>query len=513
MKCCWIVFGIFTFPTVCLAQVIPSIPSEFVHERHTPTADIDMLSTNIAGEQISLATGTPIFSVTDVSIPVSRYLSVDIARYYNRLSGQNLRQYDSFGDWGLDIPRIESTYVQGDNRFTNNYDVSSVCSQALTPGPIMGALGQNIESFEYFNGVDIIIPGKDHSKLSQSLHGGDYMSDNFIRVSCHVDGNAHEYFRAQTPDGYTYEFKERMIQVGFPLVKDFKSAPRNKIIYAVSQIQDIAGNKLQYQYDSGRLVSVSYVPVQGSVETVVQLTHDSDSRVTEVTTGNKTWQYEYTGNNLTKVTLPDNTAWLLNFPDFIDYGAKISLAGTYTSSNRECLFSTGPFDKYISIRHPKGALVELNLAMQVHGRTDVPASYNAIDSGSGSIIYNVNACSGHIAVTTKTVSGPGLAEQIWSYSYTNNGSHWLSDEFSGTPSDARLNSDALVDDEKFTECSMLAECSEVPNDLGFAPYDLRVLTVTAPNNQSTKYYISKRFDFTEGEVVAQAQYSAQNQLL
>src|SRR5690606_21517754 len=89
-----------------------SIPSEFTHERMVRTPDIDVLSSGLAGDQISLSTGTPTFAVTDVSIPVSSFLSVDIARYYNRLSGQNLRQFQEFGDWGLDIPRIESTYLQ-----------------------------------------------------------------------------------------------------------------------------------------------------------------------------------------------------------------------------------------------------------------------------------------------------------------------------------------------------------------------------------------------------------------
>lgn len=293
-------------------------PSEFNLERMAPASDIDMLSAELAGDNISLATGTPTFAVTDIHIPVTTGLSVTLSRYYNRLSGRNIRQYQEFGDWGLDIPRIESTYVQGDTRSTYNFSPSTACTRALTPDSIVGALGQNIEQFEYFNGVDLIIPAKGGSKLSTSTAtaGGHYMTDDHMRVTCKVDSLSQEYFYVETPDGYKYEFRQRIIQSGFALVKKNKAATRNKIIYAVTSVRDTAGNVLSYNYHGQNLTSIAFTPVSGTSQTILELTYNTANRITSASAAGKTWTYSYTDNYLKQVSLPDATSWQYDFPYF-----------------------------------------------------------------------------------------------------------------------------------------------------------------------------------------------------
>ncbi len=140
-------------------------PSKYEQERMAPRTEMDMLSTNLAGENISLADGGVSFSVTDISIPLNMAVNATITRSYNRLGGTNDKQMASFGDWKLELPRIESTFLKGDARYTPNYYPTSACSKALGPGPIVGALGQNFEQNEYWNGATLTIPGQGGGKL------------------------------------------------------------------------------------------------------------------------------------------------------------------------------------------------------------------------------------------------------------------------------------------------------------------------------------------------------------
>ena len=74
-------------------------PSEFELERMAPRTELDMLSTNLAGENISLADGGLSFKVTDISVPTGMAVSASITRIYQRLSGLNDKSPASFGDW------------------------------------------------------------------------------------------------------------------------------------------------------------------------------------------------------------------------------------------------------------------------------------------------------------------------------------------------------------------------------------------------------------------------------
>jgi hypothetical protein len=123
-------------------------PSEFELERMAPRRDLEMLSTNLAGEHISLADGGLSFSATDIIIPVNMQTNLSISRIYNRLAGLNDIQASEFSNWQLDLPRIETNVLEGDVRWTPNYYSASACRNVINPGPIMAAQGQNVQQHE-----------------------------------------------------------------------------------------------------------------------------------------------------------------------------------------------------------------------------------------------------------------------------------------------------------------------------------------------------------------------------
>jgi hypothetical protein len=128
--------------------------------------------------------------------------------------------------------------------------------------------------------------------------------------------------------------------------------------------------------------------------------------------------------------------------------------------NRDCYYiTTLPTNSQLTVKHPNGANLTLDVGLVIHGATDMPAAINGT-----STVYNVNACRGSIAVTAKSISGPGLENSTWHYQYSNDGMHWVSTGFTGSTSAARMNTGALLDNEKVTLCSSIAECAAVPSD-------------------------------------------------
>ncbi|MFT5529146.1 MAG: hypothetical protein ACI9C0_000815 [Alteromonadaceae bacterium] len=487
-------------------------PSKFELERMAPRTDIEMLSTNLAGENISLADGGLSFSASDFSIPLNMAVNASISRSYSRLSGRNDRQASEFGDWQLDLPRIESTYLQGDNRETPNHVPATACSQALEPGGIKAAGNKYVNQHEYWNGATLTIPGQGGGKLLANYNSGFYGTTDNMSVDCGEDSSGNEYFIVKTPKGLTYTLKQRRTILGESIRRANRSAGRGLILYLVTNIEDRFGNKLNYQYQgNGLLQYIKQTPKNGAQETLITLTYTND-RVKSITSFGKTWRYEYSGRNLSKVIRPDDKFWHYEFPSFLLYSPNIDLNSTNNiTAAKDCDYvlnngGTG----LMRVTHPYGAVAEFDYALQVHGRTEVPAmDMRRVSSSNNDPSYNVNSCYATLAVTNKRLTINNDVTYNWQYQFANNGQHWNIVGWdatkwaqSTTPAYSKFNSSDFYGGQKSSACLNNTECSQLPTNLGYEPFDLRVLTVTEPNNSVIKYYISKRWDHTDGKVVA-----------
>jgi len=491
-------------------------PSEFELERMAPRTDLEMLSTNLAGENISLADGGLSFSATDVSIPLNMAINAVVSRSYDRLSGQNDREAAEFGDWKLDLPRIESTYLKGDGSasYTPNYYSTRACSEALAPGPIMAALGQNINQHEYWNGATLTIPGQGGGKLLNRSTNGLYGTTDNMAIDCGEDSSGNEFFIVKTPNGLTYTLKQRRIIQGDSLVRSNKSVTRKRLLYLVTEIADRFGNKLNYQYQgNGLLQYIKQTPLNGAQETLVTLTYTSN-RVTSISSFGKTWRYEYEGKNLSKAIRPDNKFWHYQFPSFGNYAPDIILNRFNDLAAKQCDYKLSQGGTgMMRVTHPYGSVAEFDYALQVHGRTEVPAKdMRPISYNTPQPSYNINSCYATLSVTNKRLTINNDNTYTWQYQFSNNGQHWNIVDWnpifwgsnSATADTAYLyfNDGDIHGGQKASHCLSNAECSQVPRDWDYEPFDLRVLTVTEPDNSIIKYYTSKRWDHTDGKVVA-----------
>ncbi len=337
--------------------------------------------------------------------------------------------------------------------------------------------------------------------------------DNML-INCAQDSAGNEYFIVKTPGGLTYSLKQRKTILGKSLVKKFKAAGRKKLLYLVTDIEDNFGNKLSYHYQgNGLLEYIKHTPKNGSQETLISLFY-VDNLISTITSFGKSWAYDYSSSSsLIKVVRPDSKYWQYQFPSHGGSSPDVILNPDNTKAAQACdyrFYSSA--EPVMRVKHPDGALVEFEYALKLHGRTEVPA--NMMFSVSGDFpdpLYNINSCYGMLSIVSKKITLSENEEYQWAYSYTNNGLHWNIDDWNpnswGTTAYAQtayktFNSNAIHGNQKSATCSQNAECSAVPADLGYHQYDLRVLTVQEPTGANIKYYISKRWDHTDGKVVA-----------
>ncbi len=489
-------------------------PSEYNLERFAVKREVEALTSNLAGESISLADGSLSFTVTDLSIKTNSQIPLNITRTYNRLTGKNDKSPAQFGDWELELPKIEATYLKGSTRYSNNYYSSTACSSALSPGPI-SFYGDVYEQHEYWNGADVIIPGASGKLLSGSGQHR-YRTKLNASINCSSE-NGNEYFIVKTSEGLIYTLGHRIEKLGLPLVKT-KPAQRSKLAYVATKVEDKFGNTLHYIFDGSKLEKITYQP-SGSAhsEDLVSFSYESSGRINKITSQERVWEYLYEekyanqNHNLTDVILPTGQSWEYDFPEFINYASKIYVKPNFNVES--CIYShTTPLygpESSLKVKHPNGANISFNYKLTVHGRTEVPAKSQRHTRQGKPINYN--ACYANLAISSKSID-INDEQYVWTYAYSNNYSHFNSAGLSSSEVSSFRRGIAIIGNTKEVTCNTKSDCSSIPSGLGLSAYDLRVLKVTAPNNSYINSYISKRWDETEGQVIAQVEHGPNGEI-
>ncbi len=195
-----------------------------------------------------------------------------------------------------------------------------------------------------------------------------------------------------------------------------------------------------------------------------------------ITDGSRTVNYTYQQVNgkptLSKVTLPDSSAWELNLANlsqaFFDYSK-----GAPGEPYRDCI---NPGDwiantSYAgSIKHPSGAIANFTFAAVRHGRTNVPDVCFNLESpvnNPNNDIPQYPSFYDTISLTFKSISGPGLPGYLWKYQYTSN-------------------------------YSIVAKNSPCFN--GGCVGGLATTSVTQPDGESIIYYHGNSFRYDEGKL-------------
>ena len=465
-----------SFVHVCRAQTSVT-PEDEYKKLIKVDQDIEPLGAHPFGEQISLYDGSLSFEETDISL-AGNGPTIRLSRSFQTAESPaySFNAQRPFGDWDLDIPRIET--ISADQGNVTGWETSSLtnyrCSFFSAP-PSVSPSQPGADSWgasQWWNGYHLVVPGEgsqellardvQNNPLSPTISGQTFSivtKQNWM-ISCGVSTDNQtadpggEGFMALAPDGTRYTFNHLVYRPMPNITSPLGTPPmaanvamgihpdvatsnilyrRDALMY-VTQVQDRFGNTLTYNYSGnnlasitasdGRQLTVTYVSGTPRIQTVTAHSSDAPAR---------TWTYSYdTSNsnmpNLTTVQLPNGSAW--------SYSLGLQSAQIVTEGGR-CFDSSLPIlesGAYTgTITHPSGLTATFTVTPTLHGRSYVPKQcWGDVASGSQPTYSIYPDTYYQLSLTKETISGPGIVSsagpfQAWTYSYSPSNQSWSTD--------------------------------------------------------------------------------------
>lgn len=495
----------------CHAQVSPT---DEYPKLIRSAQDVSALGAHPFGESVDLYTGALSFEVTDVSVPgIGPTLTLGRVLHTAEDSRDAVDPITSmggfwrpFGDWDMDIPRIETnaawqTNVQG---WIVGSGSKNRCTGFSKPPPVQTTSPPNFDwnPLDWWYGYHLVVPGYGSQDLldggnppAHQPASGSYpiVTKQDWMIGCGVtasDGG--EGFVALSPDGTRYTFAHLVyrpmseivrpngstgaLAIGVhPMKNEANFLPRYDAAMYVTQVKDRFGNTLTYNWNGSNLGSI--VASDGRE---LDFSYNSGSPLIRTVTvkaaggaAARTWTYTYGGTSsmptLTRVQLPDGSAW--------SYQIGSLESATLNTSGGNCVQNTLPTLHSSAVNGsmtaPSGLTATFTLTPMLHGRSYVPKSCWSPYSGSTTTYANIPNAYYQFSLTQEVLSGPGIPSETWKWNYSSPNSSWTSDA-----------------------CASGNSCpSTVYTD------------VVNPLNQAVRYTFSNRFDASESLLQRTDHYS------
>lgn len=457
------------------------------------------------GDSISLFDGATTFTATDVSLKTNSALTVSIGRKLSN-AGLSLNTWRGgetsvFGRyWVLDIPNIHGTFDKRTGWVIRDRDYNGPqfpdtwmgstqrCSGGDYSPPTMpdndlSDSKSHYDASDYWAGNHISIPGMGEELMLNLGAGHVRPSDGLAyyggtksnwKVAClpSVRNGAGEGFLVVLPNGQRYTFDWMVTRsskgiLGTP--GEFGGGlgiKRVEVFLYATRVEDAQGNWLAYEYDPANPHRLLGIRSNDGVE--AKLTYNPAGKIDTISSAGRVWTYEYAPYSqggttvdsdwLSGVVLPDGGRWGYQYGDHFDFmhyepnGVWMGCSpnpGTMRSAVDPDPKDVGVF----TISHPSGAVGEFKFRKLLHGthRTAghcFPRQEQFWTRLSGNpMAYAVGS------LYSKTITGPGVVPQAWSFFYTPTWS-WAEDcTASGTcitPAETRVtNPDRSVNFYKF----------------------------------------------------------------
>ncbi|MEJ7804945.1 MAG: RHS repeat-associated core domain-containing protein, partial [Telluria sp.] len=191
---------------------------------------------------------------------------------------------------------------------------------------------------------------------------------------------------------------------------------RKEVRLLVTLITDRFGNWVRYNYDPTRPMNVTSITSSDGRKLTLSYTDTTaKAKIAAVTDGVRTWTYNYgasatTPSGLISVVLPDASSW--NFGNLYSLDKTLQPGGSPSCGGVN--FVTGAAVTG-SMSHPSGATGTFTLTATAHGRSNVPMQCRITSNGGDypGIPKNIATYS----LTSKSISGPGMATMNWSYAF------------------------------------------------------------------------------------------------
>lgn len=490
------------------AQEAGKAPWEEYEKLVASSKQVAKLESTLLGDSVDLATGALSFSATDLSLKGNNQLPVALTRSFavtNR-DDQDDRNDLPFGDWDLDLPRIVGTYA--------STWPSNRCSGSGVP-PTQSVGGASFQANEYWDAIKLDMPGGGPlllpvAAVDKPTDGNTYrwVTSGWTHLRClmSISNGAGEGigegFLALTSDGTKYWFNWMAQYYEPPLKKKDPQYPNpNRFLYRAvnalypTRIEDRFGNYVTLTYSNAWNQPVKLGSINSSDGRSIALTYNASGQVKDATDGTRKWLYTYSYPTAWKPTLAAVTLegassekWTINFSALSDASVNYNESRDPGDFNRNC-FNPGnviePKTATGTIMHPSGAQGAFTVAVRRHGRSNVPAicapyTTPQNDPNDDTAYYAINWDS--LSLVSKTLTGPGIASQTWTYSYQSNVS-WFYPGGGSIP-----------------VCTS-GDCS-VPQCLSDACAGISATTVTAPGSKWSRYIFGNSYRYNEGKLLS-----------
>lgn len=478
---------------------------------------IQALDSSLFGEQVNLRDGGVVFRVVDGEL-AGNGPTIRIVRSFRLRENNRFVETTGTGvaGWMLEVPRMKTitnsttgtqlTSVYGWQVPGSNEDAR--CTNFAAPGDItFPDPSRYWESYEWWSGYQVVDEtGNEQEVLAvgpwyPEVAGYKAVTTGNWRFSClatTANGEPGEGFLATTPDGTRYWFNHLVYTsadmmtkpiISYALQSDASESmtkqaggtsdavvmsPVNDVLYRrhamllATRIEDRFGNWLTYQYSGAALTRIDA----------------SDGRFLEVSLGTspatislgagttkRTWSYTK-GATTDTVTLPDGSAWTYDFSAFTS--ANIPATSPYITGDCSINTTTSGGTVQGTATSPSGVTETFTFTLRHFGRSYVLKSC-ADPDGDGNAFTTIPVDWFSYALTQRTLSGPGIATQTWTYTYSPANASWSQDCAGGC-------------------------VAEVWTD------------VTAPDGVRQRSVFSNRFGETENLLLREETYSSANAL-
>lgn len=447
-------------------------------------------SGTLFGDAVDLYSGGLSLAATDVSVPGNGGLPVAIGR---KLAIRDRSEYGgthdyAFADWDIDIPNVGGV-------FAGTWH-DSRCSQPVPP--TVGSLVP-VQADEYWAGNQADMPGggemlRADVERTKPASGGPYswVTEGNTYFSClsSIANGSGEGFLAITDDGTRYWFNYMAQYFEPSYTKPSGTAysetitRRRNVLYA-TRVEDRFGNWVTYSYSNAATAPVRLTQVSASDGRKLTLQYNASGYVSSISDGSRTWSYQYSGNVLSKVVLPDASSWTLNLAALSNAELQYS---TESSVARSCFSLNAPISGDVSgsMTHPSGAVATFTVGPQQVGLTNVPGVCRNYElSGAGAttnddfpvIPFRWFAP----VIKSKRVEGPGLAAATWNYAFQS-GLSWQYPPGQTTP--------------VCTTTTCLDPVCKSDDCAG-----IRRMTITGPDGEWQRYTFGNSYRYNEGKLL------------
>ncbi len=401
------------------------------HKKIEANQRLTVFGSDLLGDRIDPHLGSLSFSQTDVSIPGNSALEVAINR---TRSGGLAYKYNvevEFGDWELSTPRIQTISIDGSwsgNRCSADFDVT------LPDGPVSNDTFTNTK---YSNGVMVRVGGNSQQLLenptgSQWPSGASHVTTQNWYFTClnNITGGG-QGFIGHAPNGDKYRFDKYFRRNHYSLTGKYNDAIRYQNIIAATQVTDVHGNTVNYNYDYlNRLTSIT-----SSDQRTISLGYTGNSQlIRSVTANGRTWTYNYGAGNFVEDPMIEVVKYphtkVLRSVHLPDHGPNGTSGWQYDIDGMTA--GPGPgfycrqYNQTLTVTHPHGTVGTFKVSEIQHRQYTIkreprrfcPGEYrngDIVDTGGQQTF--VPASNPTMGVTEKRLSGTGFDDIVWSYQY------------------------------------------------------------------------------------------------